>query len=368
MGLHRIASVEELHRHLHAALQLEHATIPPYLTALYSIRPGTNVEAYHVIRTVAVEEMLHLTLAANILNAVGGTPDLTGPDFVPRYPAYLPDGETDFQVDLQRFSREALDTFLKIERPAPAPGEAREVVTLSRPRTGRTGRTGKGSLRAARVADDSDEHFYSIGEFYQAIAQGLEALEEERARRGERLFVGDPARQVTPEYYYSGGGEVIVVTDLASALEAIRLISEQGEGIGGGIFDYERELSHYYRFQQLILGRFYQEGDEPGQPSGGPVEVDWDAVYPIKTNARLADYPAGSELFEMAVAFNDAYAGFLGLLTRAFTGQPDLLVEAVGEMFRIKEAAYQLVRNPLDEAGTVYAAPTFEILSPTAEA
>ena len=74
-----------------------------------------------MIRVVAVEEMLHLTLAANVLNAAGGTPDLTGPGFVPSYPAYLPDGEDDFQVDLQRFSPDAVETFLKIERPGKAP-------------------------------------------------------------------------------------------------------------------------------------------------------------------------------------------------------------------------------------------------------
>ena len=129
MSLHRIADVAELRRHLEAAMQLEHATIPPYLTALYSIHPGTNTAAYHVIRAVVVEEMLHLTLAANLLNAVGGSPDLTPPGFMPVYPAYLPDGETDFQVDLQGFSRAAIQTFLKIERPArPAtgsPGQAR---------------------------------------------------------------------------------------------------------------------------------------------------------------------------------------------------------------------------------------------------
>ncbi len=34
-------------RYLHAAMQLEHATIPPYLTALYSIHPGTNSDAVH---------------------------------------------------------------------------------------------------------------------------------------------------------------------------------------------------------------------------------------------------------------------------------------------------------------------------------
>ncbi|MFN4089492.1 MAG: ferritin-like domain-containing protein, partial [Alphaproteobacteria bacterium] len=71
MTRYAIRDVASLHRHLYAAMQLEHATIPPYLTALYSIHPGTNREAWHVIRTVAVEEMLHLTLVGNVMNAVG---------------------------------------------------------------------------------------------------------------------------------------------------------------------------------------------------------------------------------------------------------------------------------------------------------
>lgn len=349
MSLHHITDVAGLHRHLQAAVQLEHATIPPYLTALYSIRPGTNSDACLVLRAVAVEEMLHLTLAANILNAVGGSPDLTAPGFVPAFPAYLPDGETDFEVGLRRFSTEAIDTFLKIERPAPADGES--IRTVERPPKATM-------LGAGKVADDGEEHFYSIGEFYRAIEDGLIRLE---AEHGGALFSGDPSRQITPDFYYSGGGEIIPVTDLASARAAIRLIAEQGEGDGGAIFDYEDEIAHYYRFEQLQLGRYYRPGDVPGRPSGGAVEVDWGAVYPIKTNARVADYPEGSELRRAAEAFNREYGAFLGRLTRAFRGEPALLNDAMGDMFRLKDLAGQLMRQPLDGTGSEHAAPTFEV-------
>ncbi|MCZ8205833.1 ferritin-like protein [Gemmatimonas sp.] len=352
MGLTRITNVEALRAHLYAALQLEHATIPPYLTALYSIHPGTNTEALHIVRAVVVEEMLHLTLAANILNAVGGTVDLTQPGFVPTYPAYLPDGETDFAVGLGRFSKDAVETFLKIERP----GHAGDT----RPRTvRRTTEAGKRTLPASHAGED--EHFYSIGEFYEEISQSLGALHEEMAARGETLFSGDPARQVVPEYYYSGGGEVIAVTDLASAQAAIRLISEQGEGMGKAIFDYEGELSHYFRFEQLVLGRYYQTGDAAGHPTGAPVAVDWDAVYPLKANARVSDYPEGSDLRAAAEEFNRTYKTFLALLTRAYGGEPQLLIPAVGDMFRIKELCLRLMRNPIDDDGGVHAAPTFEM-------
>lgn len=351
MGTPRITTVEELRRYLYAAMQLEHATIPPYLTALYSLHPGSNQDVLHILRPVVVEEMLHLTLVANVMNAVGGTPDLTQPDFVPSYPAYLPDGETEFQVDLQPFSEDAVATFLEIERPTRAPSEE-----------ARLGRWIRSHQRLFVVRPEEPElAFYSIGEFYEEIARGLRYLHQQYAERGGELFVGDPARQVAPEYFYSGGGELTAVTDLDSALAALRLIGEQGEGHGGGIYDMEGELAHYYRFEQLQIGRFYQKGDQPGDPTGPPLKIDWDAVYPLMRNARLEDYPEGSELRAAARKFNESYADFLGFLTRAFTGHPELLLEAVVRMFRLRDDMNRLIRNPVPQRDGVFGAPTFEV-------
>lgn len=349
MTLYRIADIDGLHGHLYAALQLEHATIPIYLTALYSIRPGTNSEGAHILRAVAVEEMLHLTLVGNLINALGGRPDLTRPGFTPCFPTLLPDGEQDFSVGLQRFSPAAIESFLKIERPASLNTVAGNL--RQRPRHG-------GRVLAAHTGAGEEEHFFSIGEFYKAIADGLEHLHD---RLGSALFAGDPARQIGPEQYYSGGGGLIAVTDLQTALAALELIAEQGEGITGDIFDEDGEIAHYYRFQQLLLGRYYVAGDAPDHPSGGPVPVDWDAVYPIRPNARVADYPEGSDLRRAAEEFNAAYAAYLALLTRAFDGAPHLFQEAVGEMFRLKEQMLQLIRQPLDDGSGLHAAPTFEI-------
>src|SRR5581483_7845426 len=155
---------DDLISYLHAAMALEHATIPPYLTAYYSIHPTTNSDAAHIIRVVAVEEMLHLTLAANVLNAIGGTPDLTRPGFVPSYPVYLPDWEDDFTVDLRSFSPEAVETFCKIERPGKASSaDSRLVRTRQRART---------VLASSPTVEGM--RFFSIGEFYAEIIAGLE--------------------------------------------------------------------------------------------------------------------------------------------------------------------------------------------------
>ena len=77
--LGRIATLESLQEHLQWAIELEHFTIPTYLCALYSLDPARNADAAEVIASVLIEEMLHLTLAANMLNAVGGRPRIDTP-------------------------------------------------------------------------------------------------------------------------------------------------------------------------------------------------------------------------------------------------------------------------------------------------
>jgi hypothetical protein len=341
----------DLEAYLNAALRLEHATIPPYLTALYSLHPGSNSDAQHLIRVVAVEEMLHLTLVANVMNAVGLHVDLAADDFVPNYPAHLPNGEIDFLVSVQPFSQAAVTTFLNIERPAKAPSEGKRL--LPRPDLG------AGTVLAASPLNPS-VRYYSIGEFYEEIDRGLRYLDRTCRENGEELFSGDISWQVAPEYFYSGGGEAVVVHNLATALQALELITEQGEGLGGGIYDGEGELSHYYRFEQIQLARYYQKDDVPGRPSGPRLEVDFSAVYPVAIDAKLADYPAGSPVREAAERFHQTYADFLAYLTGAYNGEPQKLLDAVPWMFRLRDDINRLIRNPFPGRPGVNASPVFE--------
>jgi hypothetical protein len=68
-------SVARLKELLQAAVTLELSTIPPYLCALYSMHPKGNDEAKLVIRSVVVEEMLHMVLAAVLAAGRRGVPD-----------------------------------------------------------------------------------------------------------------------------------------------------------------------------------------------------------------------------------------------------------------------------------------------------
>lgn len=354
----RIKTIEELRNYLYLAMQLEHATIPPYLLALYSIHPGKNLDASQVLRVVVVEEMLHLTLAANLMNAIGGEVNLATPGFVPKYPARLPDGEQDFEVDLRPFSCAALQTFEKIERVGPGQPEEKRFVARQRPENA-----------LAYVPDDDQTCFWSIGEFYEEIVRGMKHLD--RTIGPKKLFCGNKEWQIDPSAYHSGGGQINVVTDLKTACEAARLIIEQGEGLGGAIYNHERELAHFYRFQQLLLGKFYLKGDQPNNPTGPELSVEWDAAYCFPPSPKLADYPPGSDVHTAAIAFNEEYAEFLAKLTEAFQGRKEFLegdpknpqkpAQAVPQMDSTRNSVLRLLHNPFPGNPRFQASPTFEV-------
>ncbi|MEM7593489.1 MAG: ferritin-like protein [Cyanobacteria bacterium P01_A01_bin.83] len=355
-----IQNIDDLHYYLKKAMAIEHSTIPPYMTALYSIKPGSNIEAFQIIRSVAVEEMLHLVLAANVFNAVGGdiSDVLTSPDFIPTYPTPIPTGETDFEVGLGKFSPDTIETFLNIERSE----ELQEGHPIAGPRPNVT------NLLSVRGEDPSFS-FYSIGLFYSEIIRGMYALDREYRKQGKNLFSGDPQKQITPEYYYDGAGDIIKVTDLMSAIKALTMIQEQGEGsVIGEIYDSERLLAHYYRFDQLKQGRYYvvdkdnpTNSDRPHQPTGGTFEVDWDAVYPIKENAHISDYAGQPELEAAAREFQSAYSDFLAKIEYSFNGNPDTLLPAIGGMFKLKYQTERLVKNPINSMPGTNAAPIFKL-------
>jgi hypothetical protein len=123
---------------LQTAIRIELATIPIYLYTYYSLvrnnESGETIsdaqlfanKAGGVIMSVAVEEMLHMSLSSNILFAMGVPPELyqQAPS---AYPTGLPyhnptgpvglDGQTAVQIPLGKLGFEQLWHFLQIEYP-----------------------------------------------------------------------------------------------------------------------------------------------------------------------------------------------------------------------------------------------------------
>jgi hypothetical protein len=320
-------TIESLREHLQAALAVEHATIPPYFTAWISIKDTTNVEAVEIIRSVMLEEMLHLTLAANLLNAVGGQPSLTHRGFVPRYPHRLPFSADPVEINIERFSKRALETFLAIERP-----------------------------EGPRARPEARK-FHTIAQFYAAVRDGIDELCEQLGEKA--VFTGAAARQIQPDAYYAAG-TLIVVAGRDTAHQAIREISEQGEGAHDSVFDADqsicgegREPAHYYRFLQLVKRRSYRTGDTPKSgPSGARIDVDFDAVYPMRPNARAGDYPRGSQVRGALEAFGHGYGQLLAALEAAFNGTPDRMTEGIARMFALRDQARALMQIPSGDGKT----------------
>ena len=336
-----ITTLADLRTHLQWAIELEHATVPPYMCALYSLDRDRNPEIAKIVCSVFVEEMLHITLAANLLNAVGGRPRIDTPQMLAPYPRSLPHAEGSFELSLLPFGAEALELFMKIEQPS------------------------------APDADPESDRYETIGQFYDAIRYGMLDL---CARLGEaNVFCGDPHRQVSDADFYAGAGRNIVVTDLATAVAALDAIVAQGEGTRGTeVWDGDRdmfhpdrdEVGHYFRFQELTLGRRYRRGDTAASgPSGDLLSVDWEGVSPMRPNPRAADHAPGTPIRVAQDEFKATYCEMLSLLDQTFDGRPQMLGRAVGAMLQLKDQVTALMRMPTED-GLGTAGPTFEYVDP----
>lgn len=249
----------ELRELMAHAIRIELSTIPPYATAAYtiaeagqydSIAPMTvNAEPLEVIRQVMLEEMLHMTLAANILNALGGHVVLNCATAIPSYPCHiLPSGKGP-KAHLRRFTKAQVHAFREIER-APENFE--------------------------KVRDGDCLKAETIGGFYYCVRKKLEALC--RTYPSKEIFIGDPAWQIGPEHYWGGGGEVFPVTGERSAIRALKMIVEEGEGadLGGRAGDgdlipgiEEEDIAHFFKFNEILLSRYYRPDDRIGLPPSG---------------------------------------------------------------------------------------------------
>ena len=195
-----ISTLEGLRAHLQLAIQLEHAMLPPYHCALYSIVPGSDRESVEIIKSAFVEEMLHLALTANVLNTIGRSHVIDDAQFAAPYATSLPNRDHSFFVPRARFAPATIQTFSRIEMPkdSEAPWEA--------------------------------DGYETTGQFYRAIEDGpIELCGRDGA---DAVLCGDLARLVTPEMLnYNGSSRLVVERDLSSTLEAIDEIAEQGEGL-----------------------------------------------------------------------------------------------------------------------------------------
>jgi hypothetical protein len=248
----RVNDREQLIYLLTEAAEIEHGLMCTYLYAGWSLKQSASegltpaqCEAIgrwrKEIRSVAMEEMAHLATVNNLLMSIGSPPHFRRQNF-PVPAGYHP---SSLVVRLAPLTRDTLAHFVYLERPegmdmAQAPGFESPSPYERRPR--------------ASWLTPTAEDFDTVGHLYRGIQQGFETLAD---RLGESaLFVGSPDAQLGPDLMDLPG--LVTVTDLRSAVEAIEVIIEQGEG---GRRDTEE--SHFARFVAMAAEYDAFREDDP---------------------------------------------------------------------------------------------------------
>jgi len=309
-------NIKNIKESLQSAVELELATIPTYLYTYYSIKRSwkttidpndsqerterqelvdnikndlelktTNTKekeeialnlarslqvyankAAALIMSVVVEEMLHLALASNVKQAIVGPPLIY---IKVAFPTTLPEGLSTFEVNLDKFSKAQLLTFMKIESP--------------------------------KSFKENEGKAETIGQFYHQIEQCiLNDFPGTYTNKRPQLVPEKNyyAQNTTNTIYYDkdhkpqfpnadDSGGLIHVVSCNTALVALDEIIEQGEGHDGGDHldingnpkilprdywdnnvnpeDYDDpdqlELSHFVRFLELYNEAYYLDNE-----------------------------------------------------------------------------------------------------------
>jgi hypothetical protein len=312
-------TVADLRQALQKAIQLELSTLPPYLYALFTIRRDTNAAARGRIAAITREEMVHLALACNILNAIGGTPVLAAASVVPVYPGPLPydvggDDGKPFLVSLLPFSPEAMAQAVHIEEPED-PIEFPDAELLA-------------------------PSFQTIGQFYAALDEAL-------GRLPDTQWAHQPRNQLVDHPFLPG--ELFPVTGYAEASGAIQRIVSEGEGTTKSPLDFEGEVAHYYRFEEIRRDRVLRK--DPSVPEGfswgAGLGVDWHAVVPAIADPGEHDFSGDPPAQAAQEACDRAFTTTLSELHRAVNGEGGRLGNAVRAMFDLTTAARTALATPL---------------------
>src|SRR5438445_4775279 len=224
----RVESREELVYLLGEACELEHGLLCEYLYAQFSLKrsvqEGVTPEQLARIQVwelaiidVVKQEMLHLSLATNILTAIGAAPHFERPNFPILSRWYPPD----VQIALVPFGERALRHFMFLERPEGMPLKDAEGF-------------GSFGMMQPLTVDDPQitagpEEWHTVGHLYRGIEAGLAHLAD---RDGEAaVFIGPPKAQATTQAFE--WPEFTAVRHRASASVAIELNIAPGDGARG---------------------------------------------------------------------------------------------------------------------------------------
>jgi hypothetical protein len=266
-----ITTPGDLQEALQLAMQLEFATIPPYLCAEWSIDLSSDADKVaSLISSIAVQEMFHFALAGNMLTAIGGTPDIANASFIPTYPTHVLPGNI-FQklaVDLKPLSPDQLAVFMQIEEPEFKPVG---LALAEGPKT--------------------------IGAFYDTISEGFNTV--------------SPA--IVPNALAVNLGEAVPITSIADAQAAIARIKGEGEGTEGDPDQPPADgtvLAHYYVFKEIKEGKTFVQGADGKWHFDGPA---------IQFPTKIYNFSESNPSPDPSIPFNQTLTNLLIELQTCWT-------------------------------------------------
>jgi hypothetical protein len=324
-----ILSIGDAWAMLQTAIGVEFGTLPPYLYAMFSIPEGKNAEAASRIRSVAMQEMVHMCLVCNILNALGGDPLLSPPVYPGPLPGDVgPPGGNPLTIHLLPFSEDAMAQGLAIEHPEDPP-----------------------DVPVQPMRDAAPPTTVTIGQFYAALDQSLSTLPSKAWIPGRN--------QIDDSQCFAG--QLYAINGYADASKAINDIVSEDEGTPHSPLDFRNEIAHYYRFGECYRDLVLTKADNVMGYAWGPgtLGIDWSAVYPAIPDPGRHDFSKDPPAARAAqAACNQAYSQMVDALQRAVTGDAGQLGVVVQAMFDLQVAARAALVTPLADPNLV-AGPSF---------
>jgi CDGSH-type Zn-finger protein/uncharacterized Fe-S cluster protein YjdI len=260
---------EELIYLLTEAAEFEHTVMCTYLYAQWSLKrdesEGITTEEKEAIdrwraamRSVAMEEMLHLTLVNNLLAAIGAAPHLSRPDF-PVAHGYFPAA---VNLHLVPFNEQSIEHFVFIERP--------EGIDIE-DGAGFVHESNYQRVVCTDLLTPTPRDYASQGHLYHGIGQAIRHLADTLGEEG--LFVGHGEAQLSSSEFPLPG--LLEVTGVETAIKALEEIVLQGEGAPA-----HRADSHYARFTAIHEEYLQLLEARP----------DFEPAYPAAVNPVLTEF------------------------------------------------------------------------------
>jgi hypothetical protein len=348
---------------LHIGAEVEHALMVQYLYAAYSLDENQIEERHrylvkkwkNMILQIAREEMGHLVTVQNLLSLIGGPLCFEREDYPIQDPELLP-----FPFQLEPLTKISLGRYLLAEMPSEQVLKAHgRKVEIDKIRAHIQGGSNLKVHRVGLIYDQITRLFTSGSVMQGPVVANVTNLHPFLATVD---IQSDSLKfQANPSAWGLGYQDLLIeiAEDRNSALAAIKLITEQGEGI-----DIPKQLdkSHFGKFLE-IYGEFPDEGWRPSR----------NVANNPTTNPRVND-PARQIIgyaLPWALLCNLRYHMLLLYLKHSFyiesqsiaaprSARGALISWAFGEMYNIRSMSERLMCMPLGSCDKL-AGPPFDM-------